>query len=121
MNVNGSLYAMRNINKYKTKREIMKFLIAELTYKEDTADNFWIDIQNIFYVGHNLQNDQITFPEEFHNSTKSNLEDYQIADYLPSYFQRHLIVKELLEKDVLKIQKVLIETLINKYIMNSSK
>ncbi|BAY01083.1 type I restriction enzyme HsdR N-terminal domain-containing protein [Anabaena cylindrica FACHB-243] len=98
MNVNGSLYAMRNINKFRTKIEVINFLVDEITYKELTSDNFWIDIQNIFYV-HNSQNDQIIFPEEFHSHNQSNLDDYQIADYLSSYFQRHLIVEKILQNE----------------------
>ncbi len=102
MNVNGSLYAMRHINKYKTKTEVMKLLVDDIKYAESTAKNFWIDIQNIFYVVHNSQNDQIVFSEEFHSHNQSNLDDYQIADYLSSYFRGHLIVKAILEKECIK-------------------
>ncbi|TAE57978.1 MAG: hypothetical protein EAZ87_15275 [Nostocales cyanobacterium] len=102
MNLNGSLYAMRNINKFSKKTEVINFLVNEITYKEQTSDNLWRDIQNIFYVVHNSQNDQITFPEEFHSHNQSNLDDYKIADYLSSYFQKHLIVQEILKNESIK-------------------
>lgn len=101
-NVNGSLYAMRDINKFETKKQLIKeLLVTELQYQESTAQNIWRDIQNIFYIEYNSQSDKITVPKEFHNSTQ----DYYIADYLSRYFERNLIIKKILQHENIRNSK----------------